>query len=94
MYINDARNRPSPPSSASLKQAAQVESTPAQAPLTEGELHDRRMRPDRRRSDENDYDGQERRKRRERRTPKLLGARDGQPEELENRTGRLVNTAV
>ncbi|WP_020410504.1 hypothetical protein [Hahella ganghwensis] len=91
----DSRNKPVvQPSSPNLRQAKQVESTPTQAPIKEREPSDRRMVPDRRRRNDPEYKGSERRRRKDRRKPELLNAKDGSPENISQRRGRLINTSV
>ncbi|OZG72909.1 hypothetical protein BTA51_13185 [Hahella sp. CCB-MM4] len=91
----DSRNKPlTQPSSPNLQQAKQVESTPTQAPIRESLPSDRRLVPDRRRRQDPEYKGSERRKRKDRRKPELLSAKDGSPESISQRRGRLINTSV
>ena len=90
----DSRNKPIQPTSTNLKQARQVESTPTQAPIKEATPSDRRLVPDRRRRKDPKYRGEERRRRLDRRRPELLNARNGKPENIGQRRGRLINTSV
>jgi len=55
---------------------------------------DRRRRPDRRRTRLPGLEERNRRRRADRRMPKLLNAKDGTPEAIENRKGSLIDTAI
>lgn len=69
-----------------------IETAPSRL-LTHQTVHDRRHRPDRRRSRQ-PFAGQDRRKKPERRQPKLLNARRPKPEPLEDRRGQLIDVSV
>ncbi|MFE8071906.1 hypothetical protein QQM79_12680 [Marinobacteraceae bacterium S3BR75-40.1] len=58
-----------------------------------GSPQDRRRMPDRRRKQQA-FNGPDRRRKKDRRQPKLLNPRNGQPEAIENRRGQLISTSV
>ena len=68
------------------------ESADARLPV-ERDLNDRRRRPDRRRQ-QRAFKGTDRRKKTDRRQPKLLGSRRLSPQQLKDRRGRLVDVWV
>lgn len=63
------------------------------APSPDQPLGDRRVQPDRRRA-QMTFEGPDRRKRRSRRSPRLLNPKTGQAAPTEDRRGRLVSTQV
>lgn len=95
MFTIDNRNPTSLiPKAPKVNGKRQQQTVPAQHVSASSLPKDRRRRPDRRRTRLPRFGEGDRRRRADRRMPKLLNAKDGTPEVIENRKGSLIDTSI
>jgi hypothetical protein len=95
MFTIDTRNHSNITTKEHRVHSRRQQQTVATEHITDSSWYsERRRHPERRRTRLPDYLGSDRRRKSDRRTPKLLSAKDGKPEAIENRKGRIIDTAI
>ena len=94
MFTIDTRNLPITTKEQRAISRRQKQTAPTES-VTDSSLYaDRRRRPERRRGRRDSFQQSDRRRRLDRRMPKLLNAKNGQPEAMEERKGANIDTAI